>query len=73
VGKDFFDRLSIPLLIDEEITFRSKKAILRDLSSGELTPDTLMLDQTIQRLDVWKERWIVPISASWIKPLSGVS
>ncbi|MCF8237817.1 MAG: hypothetical protein K9I85_06650 [Saprospiraceae bacterium] len=71
--KDFFDRLSIPLLINDEITFRSKKAILRDLASGELKSDTLMLDQTIQQLDAWKERWVVPISASWIKPLSSVS
>ncbi len=73
IGKDFFDRLSIPLLINEDITFQSKKSILNGMSTGTLAKDTLMLDQTIQQLGDWKENWIVPISASWIKPLSKVS
>ncbi len=73
LGKDFFDRLSIPVWKGDQISFQSKKSILQGLASGELTPDTRILDQTIQVLGEWKDRWITPISRSWIKPLSTVN
>ena len=73
LGKDFFNRLSIPVWTGGEVTFQSKKSIRQHLASGSLTEDTIIFDQTIQVLGRWKEEWMTPIRHSWIKALSAIS
>lgn len=72
-GKDFFNRLHIPVLLENEVVFLTKKELRSKLAEGALLPDSLILDQTIQRMADWKNNWITPLASSWIRTIIPVA
>lgn len=72
-GKDFFNRLHIPVLLEDGLVFLTKKELKSKLAEGTLLPDALILDQTIQRIDEWRIHWTTQIDSSWIKSIIPVA
>lgn len=73
IGKDFFNRLHIPVLLEDDLIFITKKELKTKLADGTLFSDSLILDQTIQQIGEWKSKWVKPIESSWIKSMIPVS
>lgn len=67
IGKDFFDRLHIPIIENDQITFLTRKEIKTALEEGRLNSDSRMLDQTIQQIGEWTSRWMTTIRSSWVR------
>ncbi len=61
-----FDRTSLAFLIKEKVQLLPLSQLEYALNNGYITADTLFFDNTITHLSALKQRWIVPVSVSWI-------
>ncbi len=69
IGKDLFNRLHIPVFLEDGIVFYTKKELKTRLHEGIICSDSLILDQTIQQIGEWRNMWITPIKSSWIRSM----
>lgn len=65
---DFFARTNVAVLNSEnEINIYPQGEIADLIKSGQITTESMIFDNTIQKLVELKTKWIVPARESWIK------
>lgn len=66
LGVDLFERLHIPVLVDDTVEFVRQK-VLRDSAASNLAEgDPLIFDHTVGDLGQWRRAWVRPLSESWL-------
>jgi len=68
LNRDFFDRLHVPVWMEDRLQFLSRKAIAKGLEEGHLRPDLTVFDHTVQNghLGAWRQDWVRPLSDTWL-------
>jgi hypothetical protein len=66
-GIDFFDRRTVSYFNDNKQIEQVSLDVLPELlSAGNIRMDTLFFDNLVKTKREWEEKWIVPLSQSWI-------
>ena len=68
-GLNFFDRMTYYYVVDEVFHSIHHSQFKEAYSSGEITDDTLMVDNLVNTKSTFLERWITPLGTSWYKKL----
>ncbi len=64
---NFFDRTLIAFEDDGQLRVEPLNSIANLVSSGIITPDTLVRDNLVPDKSSFEERWITPASNTWMK------
>lgn len=62
----FFDRTTLAFLINGEVRLTPFSQLNSEFKSGNLTDHTLFFDNTVQRLPDFRNKWLIPLSSSWL-------
>lgn len=61
-----FDRLTIAYKQpDGSVHTLSRDEFIRFYQQGNITPETIVFDNTVQTLADWEQRWEIPLRQSW--------
>jgi hypothetical protein len=63
-----FDRQSMAFVIKDKVQVLPLSQIAYALENGFLNKDTLYFNNTVQTKEELENRWIIPLSASWLAP-----
>lgn len=63
---DFMDRSNVAIAREREVSLFPLKDISALVKTGEITPSTLVYDNTIQKLSLL-DQWIKPAKDTWLK------
>ena len=66
---DFFDRLSIAYVFENQVKVVSKNEFKQLLKSGELSNETIVFNNLIKNKLEFENKWKIPVKASWHKTL----
>ena len=66
IGNDFFNRLQVAYLINKKLRFGNLAQFEEQIKLGEVTPDTLVFNNTIQTVGELKNNWLIPAKNSWL-------
>lgn len=64
---DLFDRNKIAFKIDQDIFLVPLPEIKQKFRDGILTEGTLTFNNLVDTREAWKNNWIVPAGATWLK------
>ncbi len=62
----FFDRTALAFLINGEVKLTPFSELNNEFKAGKLAAHTLFFDNTVQRLPDFKDKWLIPLSSSWL-------
>jgi hypothetical protein len=62
----FFDRTTLAFLIDSEVKLMPLSLLNSAFKAGKISLDSLFFDNTVQNLPAFLDKWIVPVSDSWL-------
>ncbi len=65
-GVNFFDRMLIPFVINDEIVLVKLSDIESKIKEEVITPETLMFDNLVNSLEKLEREWIKPAAQSWV-------
>jgi hypothetical protein len=70
LDRDFFDRLPVPVWMENRLKFLSRTEITLGLEEGQFGSDLLVFDHTVQNqnLGAWRREWVRPLSDTWLAP-----
>lgn len=63
---DFFNRLNIATVVDGKIALLPLAKFEDMAKTGELTPDSVIYDNTIATVADYQSRWKTPVSNTWM-------
>ena len=66
LGINFLDR-SVAIQKDNEVFRHPRTEIKGVVNEGVIDPDTLVFNNTMQKLGDWKRDWLLPAQDSWLK------
>lgn len=64
---DLFNRVAVPVLRDEVISFWSRKELTSAVRDGRLPEDLTIFNQTVASLGEWIQYWLIPFNQSWLQ------
>ena len=67
LGIDFFDRTQVACRTGDQIRTFDFRQCRELLEGGELTRETVIFDNTIQKLQQLDSEWMKPLKESWLK------
>ena len=66
-NKDFFNRMNLQFLIDEEVFQCHMQHLPAMISEGKINGETLFFDNLVKNKDQFLNAWIKPMKDSWLK------
>lgn len=62
---NFFERTQIPFIVDNKVVTYPMKQLKQLVAEGAITPDTIMLDNTVGTKELLEQKWQVPVQQTW--------
>ena len=66
LNNDFFNRTKVAFLQNETVSTESLENIKKNLTENSIDERTLTFNNLIQTKDGLSEKWIIPVSESWL-------
>jgi hypothetical protein len=66
-GMTFLDKSRVPIETAEGIELIDFREIKPAVSSGKITPETIVYDHSVNTLDDFRARWKAPAASTWLK------
>ncbi len=66
-NKNFFDRMNLHFLIDEEVVQCHMHHLPALIKEGKISASTLFFDNLVKDKDQFLNSWIKPVEDSWLK------
>lgn len=66
-SKDFFNRMNLFFMIDDEVIQISMNEFPAMIASGKMDGNTLFFDNLVKDKDQFLKSWIKPVKDSWLK------
>ena len=67
LGVDFFDRMTVGFEDDGDVRFASLQQVLLKVKTGEMSRQTLILDNLVSTKKEFENDWFKPIGHSWMQ------
>jgi hypothetical protein len=64
---NFFDRTTLAFIVKEKLQLLPLAQLQYAADNGFIQPDTLYFNNLVQTKDELENKWIIPISESWLK------
>ncbi|HET6256260.1 MAG TPA: hypothetical protein VFE32_19440 [Puia sp.] len=65
-GVRLFDRLDLAFYLNEQVRLIPIAQLPAALNSGEIDPDTLYFNNTVQTKQELESKWLIPLKDSWL-------
>jgi hypothetical protein len=64
---DFFNRINIAAVVDEEIKLVKLSDMAAMLGAGVLSPQSIVYNNSVSTIEQWRTQWQIPLAESFLK------